>query len=236
VGLTAGDGRPILFGISLQVGPGQMLAVIGPSGSGKTSLLKVISGALPATVGTVRIDGAQYSDWDADDLGKHIGYLPQQPSLLEGTIRDNICRFSCSSTREATDLAVIEAAKQAGVHDLILQLPNGYDTVIGPMGAGLSAGQAQRVTLARAVYGAPSLLVLDEPNAWLDSDGEASLASSIDEIKTRGAAVIIAAHRRSVLEYADLVLVLDSGRPRLFGEASKVLARLMAPPQSESVA
>jgi len=236
VALKAGDGRPILFGITVEVEPGQVLAVIGPSGSGKTSLLKIMSGAIPATVGTVRIDGAQYSDWDSDELGSHVGYLPQQPSLLEGTIRDNICRFSTSVAREATDAAVVEAAIQAGVHELILQLPNGYDTVVAPMGSSLSAGQAQRIALARALYGAPSLIVLDEPNAWLDSDGEAALARAVKEIKGRRAAVVIAAHRRSVLEYADRVLVLDSGRPRLLGETSKVLARLVGPPQSESVA
>ncbi|HEX2802845.1 MAG TPA: type I secretion system permease/ATPase [Sphingomicrobium sp.] len=236
VGVRASDGRPILFGVSLEVTPGEVLAVIGPSGSGKTTLSRIIVGAAPATVGTVRIDSAQISDWDSDDLGRHIGYMPQQPSLLEGTIRDNICRFSDSIDREAVDAEVVAAATQAGVHELILHLPEGYDTQLGPLGAGLSAGQAQRIALARALYGNPSLLVLDEPNSWLDSEGELALATAVKAARARGAAVVIAAHRKSILDYCDRILVLDSGRPRLLGETAKVMAQLAAPAKKSETA
>ena len=236
VGFRAPDGRPILFGVSVEAVPGEVLAVIGPSGSGKTSLAKVMVGASEPSVGTVRIDGARLTDWDNEELGRHIGYMPQQPSLLEGTIRDNICRFAESPERESVDSEVVAAAQLAGVHELILHLPNGYDTPLGPMGIGLSAGQAQRIALARALYGSPALLVLDEPNSWLDADGDAALASAVRAMKANGCAVVIAAHRKSILDYADRVLVLDSGRPRLLGETHKVLAKLVSPPKSESAA
>lgn len=236
VGFRAPDGRPILFGVTVDAEPGQVLAVIGPSGSGKTSLAKVMVGASEPSVGTVRIDGARLSDWDQDELGRHIGYMPQQPSLLEGTIRDNICRFAENYDREAVDAEVVAAARLAGVHELILHLPGGYDTPLGPMGVGLSAGQAQRIALARALYGSPVLIVLDEPNSWLDSDGDAALAEAMKTMKARGSAIVIAAHRKSILEYADRVLVLDAGRPRLFGETAKVLAKLVSPSSKSETA
>lgn len=236
VGLRAPDGRPILFGVSVDVSPGEVLAVIGPSGSGKTSLVKIMVGASEPSVGTVRIDSARLTDWDQDELGRHIGYMPQQPSLLEGTIRDNICRFADSFDRDAVDAEVVAAAKLAGVHELILHLPNGYDTPLGPMGIGLSSGQAQRIALARALYQSPALIVLDEPNSWLDSDGDAALAEAVKSLKARGSAIVIAAHRKTVLEFADRILVLDSGRPRLLGETAKVMAKLMEPAQSETAA
>ncbi|QNM83785.1 type I secretion system permease/ATPase [Sphingomonas sabuli] len=237
VGLRMPDGRPILFGVSMDVRPGEAVALIGPSGSGKTSLSKIIVGATEASVGTVRIDGAKLSDWDPDELGRHIGYIPQQPSLLEGTIRDNICRFDDNPNRANVDAHVVEAAKLAGVHELVLHLPQGYETVLGPMGQGLSAGQAQRIALARALYGSPALLVLDEPNSWLDTDGDVALANAVKAMKARGSAVIIAAHRKTVLEFTDKVMVLESGRPRMYGETSAVMAKLMAPaPTPESAA
>jgi len=220
----------------LELVPGEILAIIGPSGSGKTTLARILVGAGQPTVGTVRIDGAQLSDWQPDELGRHVGYMPQQPSLLEGTIRDNICRFADGADRSTVDEEVVAAAKLAGVHDMILHLPKGYETELGPMGVGLSAGQAQRIGLARALFGSPSLVVLDEPNSWLDSDGEAALAEALKTMRTRGAAVVIAAHRRSVLEYCNRVLVLDSGRPRLLGETAKVIAQLTTPNKSETAA
>ena len=236
VGLRSPDGRPILFGVTLEVAPGEVLAVIGPTGSGKTSLAKLLVGATEPTVGTVRLDSAKLSDWDQDELGRYIGYMPQQPSLLEGTIRDNICRFEESADSDSIDAEVVAAAKLAGVHELILHLPNGYEMVLGPMGNGLSSGQAQRIALARALYRLPALLVLDEPNSWLDSEGDAALAEAVKLVRGRGSAIVIAAHRKSVLDYSDRVLVLDAGRPRLLGETAKVLAQLASPPKSETAA
>lgn len=236
VGLRSPDGRPILFGISLEVAPGEVLAVIGPTGSGKTSLSKIMVGASEPTVGTVRMDSARFSDWEPDELGRYIGYMPQQASLLEGSIRNNICRFEAGSESQAVDLEVVAAAKLTGVHELILHLPNGYDTRLGPMGSGVSSGQAQRIALARALYRLPPLIVLDEPNSWLDADGDAALAQAVKHARGRGSAIVIAAHRKSILDYTDRVLVLDSGRPRLLGETAKVMAQLAGLPKSETAA
>lgn len=234
VGLRAADGRPMLFGVSVEVAPGEVLAVIGPTGSGKTSFAKILVGAVEPSVGTVRLDSASLADWDQDELGRHIGYMPQQPSLLEGTIRDNICRFD--DRADSVDADVVAAAKLAGVHELILHLPNGYETELGQMGSGLSSGQAQRIALARALYRTPALVVLDEPNSWLDTDGDVALANAIKQIRALGSAVVIAAHRKSILEFTDRVLVLDAGRPRLLGETAKVMAQLAGPSKSETAA
>lgn len=236
VGARSPDGRPTLFGVSLEVKPGEVLAVIGPSGSGKTTLARIMVGAIEPTVGTVRIDSARLSDWDSDELGRHVGFMPQQPSLLEGSIRDNICRFSDSVDRETIDAQVVAAAQLAGVHEMILHLPNGYETVLGPLGAGLSAGQGQRIALARALYGMPALVVLDEPNSWLDSDGDVALANAVRTMRARKSAVVIAAHRKTVLDYCDRILVLDSGRPRILDDTAKVVAQLAGPRKSETAA
>jgi PrtD family type I secretion system ABC transporter len=227
VGVRGPDGRPVLFGVTFDVSPGEMLGIIGPSGAGKTTLAKVLAGAVPAEAGTIRIDGAQYADWEPDALARHIGYLPQEPSLFEGTIKQNISRFSDARNGEDVDMLAVEAAKSAGVHELILQFPKGYDTMLGPLGNGLSSGQAQRVALARALYGNPVLLVLDEPNAFLDSDGEAALLKSLAAAMNRGAAVVLIAHRRSILAGAKRLLVLEAGRPKLLGPSNEVAARLM---------
>ncbi len=239
VGVRGRDGRPILVGVSFRAEPGKILGIIGPSGSGKTTLGKILVGALQPTVGTVRIDGARLTDWDQDELGPHIGYMPQEPSLFEGTIKENIARFAKAATIEEAkkiDEAVVDAARDSGVHELILQLPQGYDTPLGLMGAGLSAGQSQRVALARALFGNPSLLVLDEPNAFLDQAGEASLIGSLDKARERGACVIVIAHRRGVLEAADRLLVLDEGRPKMIGPSADVVARLTGPKTAENAA
>jgi ATP-binding cassette subfamily C protein len=231
VGLRGAGGQPILFGLSMAVQPGEIVGVIGPSGAGKTSLAKLACGTLKPDAGTIRIDGAQFSDWDQDELALHIGYLPQEPSLFEGTIKDNISRFA--AWREDgggdVDAKAISAAKAAGVHDLILRQPNGYDTYLGPMGAGLSAGQAQRVALARALYDDPSMLILDEPNSFLDAEGEAALMTAMTDARTRGAAIMVIAHRKAVLASADRLLVLEAGRPKLFGPTREVVARLAGP-------
>ena len=235
VGVRRPDGMAILAGISFAAAPGQIVGVIGPSGSGKSTLAKVIAGAIVPDLGNVRIDGAQRSDWNQDELGHHFGYLPQEPSLFEGSIKDNISRFArWSDQSEDIDGRAVAAARLAGVHDLVLQLPQGYDTMLGPMGAGLSAGQSQRIALARAFYGDPAVLVLDEPNAFLDAEGEAALMAAMMSARKRGATILIIAHRRSVLETADQLLVLEAGRPTMFGPAKEVVARLQAPKQKEA--
>ena len=235
VGFRAADGRPILWGVTFRAEPGHILGIVGPSGSGKTTLGKIIVGALDASVGTVRIDGAQLSDWEPDRIGRHIGYMPQEPSLFDGTIKENIARFDGEvpgNDPAGVDEAVVAAAQEAGVHELILQLPNGYDTRLGLGGAGLSAGQAQRIAFARALYGAPQILLLDEPNAFLDSDGETSLVRAIAAARGRGATVIVIAHRRGVLEAADRLLVMEAGKPKMIGPAREVVARLSSPQAS----
>ncbi|MCH8614552.1 type I secretion system permease/ATPase [Sphingomonas sp. SM33] len=224
--------KAILQGVSFAIAPGEMLGIVGPSGSGKTTLAKVICGAMPAEIGTVRVDGAQLSDWDPDELGRHVGYLPQDPSLFEGTVKENIARFDPAS--EEVDAAAVAAAKSAGIHDLILSLPEGYDTRLGPLGKGLSAGQAQRVALARALYGNPAILILDEPNAFLDQAGEEALMSAVSSAMERGCAVMMIAHRRGVLDCASRLLVLDEGRPRMLGPPAEVSARLAAPPKGKT--
>ena len=239
VGLRGRDGRPILFGMSFVAEPGHILGVIGPSGSGKTTLGRILIGAVQPTVGTVRLDGASLTDWNQDELGKHLGYMPQEPSLFEGSIKENIARFSRASTADeaaAIDDAVVQAAKEAGVHDLILELPQGYDTLLGLGGAGLSAGQAQRIALARAVYGQPRLLVLDEPNAFLDQAGESALLTAVTAARARSATVIVIAHRRGLLAVADRLLVLEAGRPKMIGPTKDVVARLAGPTASENAA
>lgn len=229
VGVRGPDGNAIIFGVTFKVRPGELLGIVGPSGAGKTTLAKAIAGAIPADVGTIRVDGAKLSDWDHDALARHIGFLPQEGTLFEGTVKENISRFDGSVGPEI-DEAVVKAAQSAGVHELILKLPKGYDTRLGPLGHGLSAGQAQRVALARALYGDPAILILDEPNAFLDSDGEEALVNSINKALKRKAAVILIAHRRAVLKNATHLLVLESGRQMLNGPANEVAARLAAPP------
>jgi ATP-binding cassette subfamily C protein len=232
VGVRSRDGRPILVGVSFRAEPGQILGIIGPSGSGKTTLGKILVGAMQPTIGAVRIDGAKLTDWDQDELGRHFGYMPQESSLFEGTIKENIARFEKGDTADEAkriDEAVIAAAREAGIHELILQLPKGYDTELGLMGFGLSAGQAQRVALARALYGEPRLIVLDEPNAFLDQSGESALVAAIAKARVRGATVVVIAHRWGVLAAVDRLLVLEEGRPKLLGPAPEVVARLTGP-------
>jgi PrtD family type I secretion system ABC transporter len=239
VGVRGRDGRPILVGITFRAEPGQILGIIGPSGSGKTTLGKILVGAMEPTIGTVRIDGAKLSDWDQNELGKYFGYMPQESSLFEGTIKENIARFERADDADEAkriDEAVVAAANEAGMHELILQLPKGYDTSLGLMGFGLSAGQAQRVALARALYGEPRLIVLDEPNAFLDQNGEAALIAAIAKARSRGATVIVIAHRRGVLSAVDRLLVLEDGRPKILGPANEVVARLTGPRKSENAA
>jgi PrtD family type I secretion system ABC transporter len=226
----ADDGPPQLKGASVTLEPGQTLGVIGPSGSGKTTLARVIAGAVAPAAGAVRLDGAEYAAWDSDALARHIGYLPQTPSLFAGTIRDNISRFASALGVDAAtvDQGVVKAAQAAGAHDMIQRLPQGYDTELGAFGAGLSAGQGQRVALARALYGDPVLLVLDEPNSNLDQEGEAALMSALLKAAANGAAVVIVAHRAGVLSRVDRLLVMKDGAVQTEGPREEVLARLRA--------
>jgi ATP-binding cassette subfamily C protein len=240
-----GEGPVLLRGVSLRLSPGEVLGVIGPSGAGKTTLARLAAGAITPDAGTVRLDGANLTDWDGDRLGRHIGYVPQDSALIAGSIKDNISRFAAWASEggasegvdagqpggngiAAIDAAVVVAAQAAGVHELILRLPSGYDTVLGAGGRGLSAGQAQRVALARALYGAPSLLVLDEPNSALDADGELALNQAILVAKSRGAAVMIVAHRTGILNIADRLLVLREGQVERIGPRAEVVAQMAA--------
>ncbi|HEY0053623.1 MAG TPA: type I secretion system permease/ATPase, partial [Caulobacteraceae bacterium] len=219
-----GRETPVLAGVSINLAPGQGLGVVGPSGAGKSTLARIAAGAIDPSQGVVRLDGADLNDWDRDRLGGHIGYLPQDSALFAGTVRDNIARFSGAGPE--VDGAVIAAAKAADAHEMILRLPQGYDTVLAPGGRGLSAGQSQRVALARALYGSPALIVLDEPNAHLDAEGEAALTRAIAAAKARGAAVLVVAHRGGVLPICDRLLVLRDGVVEIDGPRDEVLQKL----------
>ncbi len=217
---------PILTDVSLRLSPGEVIAIIGPSGAGKSTLARAVSGALTPDRGAIRIDGAERSDWDQERLARYLGYLPQEPSLFAGTIKENISRFSVGLPQTEIDLAAVEAARQCGAHDMILRFPNGYDTVLGWGGSGLSAGQAQRIAMARSLYGEPSLVILDEPNAHLDAEGEARLLETLQQLKDRGAAVLLIAHRMGVMHAVDQILLLVGGRVEALGERDEVLKRL----------
>jgi ATP-binding cassette subfamily C protein len=221
--------RPALGDVSLALQPGEMLGVVGPSGAGKSTLARVAAGAISLQGSNVRIDGASFNDWEADALGRHIGYLPQELDLLAGTVAQNIQRF-LPREDDAADLDkdTIEAATAAGAHEMILRLPAGYDTVLGPRGRGLSHGQAQRVALARALFRAPCLLVLDEPNAHLDAEGEAALIQALQNARARGAAILVTAHRAGLLNIADRLLVLRDGRMEALGARDDVMRALSA--------
>jgi ATP-binding cassette subfamily C protein len=229
--------RAILAGVTFRANPGEIIGIIGPSGSGKTTLARVMAGVIRPDMGSVRIDGAQYSDWNSDELARHIGFMPQEPSLLQGTIKDNISRFASwrGEDSEVVDRKTVAAAAIAGVHELILKLPHGYDTMLAA-GGGLSSGQAQRIALARALYGDPAVIILDEPNAFMDADGEASLTQAMERARVRGACVVVIAHRQAILRSADRLLVLDGGKPQLLGPKQDVLARLAAPTSKENAA
>ncbi|AXA53648.1 type I secretion system permease/ATPase [Pseudomonas thivervalensis] len=216
-----GQRNATLQQVSFSLAAGEVLGVLGASGSGKSTLARVLVGVWPTLAGTVRLDGADIHRWNREQLGPHIGYLPQDIELFSGSIAENIARF-----RHADPQKVVAAAQQAGVHELILRLPQGYDTVLGEDGGGLSGGQKQRVALARAMYDRPSLVVLDEPNSNLDTVGEAALASAIAQMKAQGTSVVLVTHRSSALAQADKLLVLDDGRLQAFGPSQQVLRAL----------
>ncbi|AJE22111.1 Type I secretion system ATPase [Azotobacter chroococcum NCIMB 8003] len=223
-----GSKTPIIKNINFTVQAGSVVGIIGPSASGKSTLARALLGVWRPQHGVVRLDGADVNNWSKQELGPHIGYLPQDIELFEGTINENIARFG-----EVDPGKVIQAAKMAGVHEMILQLPEGYDTVIGSGGLSLSGGQRQRIGLARALYGAPRLVVLDEPNSNLDDVGERALGTSIRQIKVTGATVFIITHRTSILAQLDCLLMMRNGGIALYGPRDKVLAELATQQQAD---
>lgn len=228
LGLMRGE-RRALESISFLLQPGEAMAVIGPSGSGKSTLLRLLAGAEQLGAGSIRFDGAEQQDWDSQELAKHIGYLAQDVGLIAGTIKENICRFASEfASREGggVDKQTLEAARHSGAHELILRLPGGYDHMLGPNGSGVSAGQAQRIGLARALYGNPRILILDEPNAQLDAAGETALFRALAGVKAKHRSMIFSTHRTALLRLADKVLVLRDGQVEHFGERKDVLRRL----------
>lgn len=229
VATAAGRTEPILRGIDLQAQPGSVTVVLGPSGSGKSTLARVMVGIWPEVAGNVLLDGLPLQGWDRMELGPHIGYLPQDIELFEGSIAENISRFAQLDSNK-----VIEAAQSAGLHNMILRLPKGYDTPMGEAGGLLSGGQRQRIALARAVYGSPALVVLDEPNANLDDPGEAALMKTVRELKDKGKTVVLITHRPSAIGLADQLIYLQDGRIKFEGPRDVVLAALLkARTQSE---
>ena len=220
-----GRSEPTIAAVSLDLTPGQAIGVIGPSGAGKSTLCKLLIGVWTPTRGAVRLDGAEIRHWSPAQLGKHLGYLPQDVELFDGTVRENIARMDGDA--DADD--IVWAAKTAGVHDFILSLPNAYDTEIGDGGSSLSGGQRQRIGLARAIYGRPKLLVLDEPHASLDGQGEADLMQAVEAAKDWGATVILVAHRPAILRPADRLVVIHDGRVVMEGERADILRRLQQP-------
>ncbi|WP_454061535.1 type I secretion system permease/ATPase [Candidatus Nitrospira salsa] len=217
-----GERTLLVQGIHFQLKAGDGLGVIGPSGSGKTSIVRALVGVWSAVKGSVRLDGADYDQWDRTTLGRSIGYLPQDVELFDGTVAENIGRFD----PDATSDAIIAAARLADVHDIITSLPCGYDTVIGEAGGRLSAGLCQRIGLARALYGEPFLIVLDEPNSNLDHAGDLALREAIRTMRTRGSIVIVVAHRPSAIEPVEQLLYLKEGRQGAFGPKAEVLAQV----------
>ncbi|EKG42867.1 type I secretion system permease/ATPase [Pseudomonas syringae] len=216
-----GAKTPVIRNISFVTPAGTIVGIVGPSAAGKSTLVRALLGIWPAQHGTVRLDGADISAWDKQKLGPHLGYLPQDIELFEGSISDNIARFTKVDPEK-----VVLAARTAGVHEMILQLPDGYDTVIGSEGVNLSGGQRQRIGLARAIYGSPRLIVLDEPNSNLDEVGERALSVALQLIKESGATVFIVSHRPNILSRLDRVMVMNAGTITLYGARDQVIAEL----------
>lgn len=217
-----GADTPLLHNLHFSLAPGEVLGIIGPSGAGKSALAKLLAGLWPATRGAVRLDGVDLCQQDKAVSGKYIGYLPQEIALFPGTIAANIARFD----PDADPANIIRAAQLAQVHELILQLPQGYETLTGADGTGLSGGQRQRIALARALYGSPALIILDEPNAALDDAGLSALISAINTLKKQGKTIVLITHHKPLLSVTDKLLLLAGGRMQLFGPAEKVIETL----------
>ncbi len=221
--IPPGVKEPTLNGVSFDLPPGTSLAIVGPSGSGKSTLAKLLVGCLPPTAGRVRLDGTELRNWDRRQFGSFTGYLPQEVELFPGTIKENVCRMRV----DLPDAKVYEAAVTAGVHDMICQLPQGYETVLQEGGAPLSGGQKQRIALARALFGDPAVIVLDEPNSNLDAVGEQALSETMRRAKAKDVTVIVITQRPALLNSVDRVLVLRNGRAEAYGAPGKVLHRVV---------
>lgn len=222
-----GTGTVVLSDVGFELASGHAVGLIGPSGSGKSSLARSITGVWPLVRGSVRLDDADVCQWDSDVLGRHVGYLPQEVSLMDGTVAENISRFD----PDADSMEIIAAAQSAGVHELVLRLPLGYETPLGASGTALSAGQRQRLGLARALYRRPFLVVLDEPNSNLDSEGDAALSAAITKLRELGSIVVVIAHRPSALKAVDYVGLMQGGKLVNFGLKEEVLAKETLPPK-----
>jgi len=227
--IPPGGDSTVLKGVSIYLRPGEMLAIVGSSAAGKTSLIRAILGLWPLSAGKVALDGAEIGQWNPDELGSCIGYLPQDVELFDGTVAENIARFT-----EAKDEQIVRAARIAGVDEMIRALRDGYNTRIGVGGVALSGGQRQRIALARALFGNPPIIVLDEPNANLDSNGEFALAMACRHLKKNGTTLILTSHRRRILGMADKILSLEDGRLHLFGPRDAVMERLYHPTPVDS--
>jgi len=217
--------KPIIRNMSFKVPAGSTVGVLGHSGAGKSTLARVLVGVWPYSDGAVRLDGTEMPHWNSDELGQHIGYLPQDVELFSGTVAENISRFDDQIDHEK----VIAAATMAGVHDLIQNLPEGYNTEIGEGGRSLSGGQRQRIGLARAIYGNPPLIVLDEPNSNLDTLGEAALVEAVKRLHEAGKTIILITHKASILSFVDRLLVVNEGAVQMYGPREEVMARLANP-------
>jgi len=217
--------KPALAGVSFRLAAGEMMTVVGASGAGKSTLIKALVNVWSPAAGTIRLDGATLAQYAPERLGSAIGYLPQEVELLAGTIGENIARFGETDAEK-----VVAAARMAGVHDLILRLPNGYDTEIGSGGSALSGGQRQRIGLARALYDKPALIVLDEPNANLDLNGETALTEALEAARTAGATIIVSTHKPALVSMADKLLVIADGTQQMFGPRAEVLERITPRP------
>jgi len=224
--LPPGSKEPVLNGVSLELAAGESLAIVGPSGSGKSTLARILVGCLMPTAGKVRLDGTELRNWDRRQFGEYTGYLPQEVELFPGTIKQNICRMR----DDLPDASIYDAALFSGIHDMVCQLSQGYETVLDRGGGPLSGGQKQRIALARAFFGDPSLVVLDEPNSNLDAAGEQALTETLQRAKKRRVTAVVVTLRPALLNSVDKVLILRAGRAEAFGSPSDVLHRLVRSP------
>jgi ABC-type protease/lipase transport system fused ATPase/permease subunit len=220
--------RMLIAGVSLQLDAGESLAIIGASGAGKSTLVRLLTGVWKPTAGAVRLDQADLSQWPREDLGPWLGYVPQDVELFPGTVAENIARLG-----EVDSAKVVRAAQRAGVHELILSLPEGYDTMVDPQSAVISPGQRQRIALARALYGEPTLVILDEPNSNLDGGGEQALAETLKSLHGQ-ATVVVVTHRATLIQHVDKMLVLDAGKMQHYGPAAEVMKAMQKKAQSTS--